>query len=118
MHLWRLCDQPPQPAPRAVQVEDAQRKAADDRQRREKERCGGLCSAARTRSALPSYVLSATPMMPCRTSDQIEAVPAAPPNKHAVMVRTAPPQESLSRCCNLIEMTQLPPLQGIRLVVD
>lgn len=58
--LSGLCDQMPQPAHRAMQVEDAQRKAADDRQRREKERCGCLCSAAVTHQALPSHVFLAT----------------------------------------------------------
>ena len=56
-------------------------------------------------------------LMPCRTSDQTEAVPAAPPNKHAAMVRFAGPQ-GLRPAAAVIIRTQLTALQGIRLVVD
>ena len=95
MQLWGLCDQMPQPAHRAVQVEDAQRKAADDRQRREKERCGCLCSALLQDHAKPCLPMLCQQhlLLPYRSSDQIEAVPAVPPNKHAAMVRPAAHQE-------------------------
>ena len=117
LQLWRLCDQMPQPAPRAVQVEDAQRKAADDRQRREKERCS--CSALLQEHSKPCLPMWCQPhlLLPYRTSDHIEAVPPAPPNKHAAMVSTAGCQECHCAAAP-VQMNALSALQGIRLVVD